>query len=403
MPKYAYRAKDTTFKIVEGTIEAETANAAITRLATRGIYPLSFTEVSSAALPASAAAMQRRVPSQPLAYMSRQLADLLGGGVSLFNALSLLSNQTEHRLLRGVITQVSQTVRDGQAFSEALAQHPDIFSPLYVSMVRAGEVGGGLDGVLVRLADLLDAESELKSRIASALVYPCVVLAIGLVTIGVLLIYVVPKLTVLFTETGQLLPLPTRILLAISGSLSQWWWLWLLGLVAVGWGARIFLRSAAGRAAVQHFLRRLPLAGSLIQKIQTARFTRNLGVMVGQGVPVLQALSVASSTMSHGPLQEATRRVQEAVQDGMSLAQALGSSGQFPVFVSNMVAVGEESGTLEAALLKVATSYERDTERTLRVLTTVLEPVMIVLVGLIVMFIVISMLLPIFQLGLVAQ
>ena len=163
------------------------------------------------------------------------------------------------------------------------------------------------------------------------------------------------------------------------------------------------MRSGTGRTAIQQFLLRLPLAGNLIQKVQTARFTRNLGVMVGHGVPVLQALTVASSTMSQGPLQQATRAVQDAVQDGMSLTKALASSGQFPVFVSNMVAVGEESGTLEAALLKVASSYERDTERILRVLTTVLEPVMIVLVGLIVMFIVISMLLPIFQLGLIAQ
>ncbi len=402
MPRYVYRAKDNSLKVLEGTIEAESETAAITRLGTLGVYPLTITEATPEEDLRSHAA-PRRLPSRTLAYASRQLADLLGGGLSLFNALSLLSQQTEHRALQAVWASVGGAVRDGQALSEALLRHPDVFSPLYISMIRAGEAGGSLDLVLNRMADLLESQSELKTRVASALVYPLVVLVIGLLTIIVLLTYVVPKLSALFTETGQLLPLPTRILLSISGTLSRWWWGWLgAGMIGV-WGVRAFRRSPAGRVMVDRLMMRLPVGGLLLRKAQIAQFARSLGVMVGQGVPMLQALEVASSTVSNLVLRQAIFRVKEAVQEGGSLSNALAVSGQFLPFVSNLVAVGEESGTLETALVKVATSYERETDRTLRVLTTILEPLFIVVVGLIVMFIVISMLLPIFQLGLIAQ
>ena len=402
MPRYMYRAKDASLKLIEGSIEADNETAAIARLGSLGVYPISLAEVSMDE-PQALAVVRQQVPSGVLGYMSRQLADLLGGGLSLFSALSLLAQQIEHRVLRAVVGEVSLAVREGQPFSEALSRHPAVFSPLYLNMVRAGEAGGGLDAVLVRLADLLEGESEFRSRILSALLYPAIVLLIGIGIVIGLLTYVVPKLTVLFTETGQLLPLPTRILLAVSAALSTWWWGWVLGLAAGIWALRAFRRSAGGRAFFDRLVLRLPVAGVLARKMDTARFTRNFGVMIGQGVPVLQALEVASSTMSNIVMRYAIERVREAVRGGETLATALKASGQYPVFVSNMVAVGEESGTLEGALLKVATSYERETDRALRAFTTVLEPLVIVVVGLVVMFIVISVLLPIFQLGLVTQ
>ncbi len=402
MPHYVYRAKDTALKVVEGTIEAESETAAITRLGGLGVYPLTLTELPfTQALPARPA--RRQIPNRALADMSRQLADLLGGGLPLFNALLLLSSQTEHRVLREVVLTVGQAVRDGQALSEAMSRHPGAFSPLFISMITAGEAGGQLDVVLNRIADVLESESEFRGRVTMALVYPLVVLALGIITIVVLLTYVVPKLALLFLESGQLLPLPTRMLLAISRALTRWWWAWGLGgLGAVG-ATRVLRRSPGGRAAIDRLQLQLPLLGDLVRKLQVARFTRSLGAMVGQGVPALQALEVASSSISNSLLHQAARQVSEAVRDGANLSGALEASGQFPVFVSNLVAVGEESGTLETALLKSASAYERQTDRALRVLTTVLEPLLIVVVGLIVMFIVISMLLPIFQLGLVAQ
>lgn len=403
MPRYAYRAKDSALKLIEGTIEADNETAAISRLGSVGVYPITISEAAVLDPGPRVSGVRRRVPSRTLAYFNRQLADLLSGGLSLFNALSLVSGQTEHRLLRTVIAEVSNAVRDGQAFSEALARHPAVFSPLYLSMIRAGEAGGGLDAVLVRLADLAESESELRSRVATALVYPGFVLCVGLAMTIFLLTFVIPRLASVFTESDQLLPLPTRILLAISDGLSQWWWAWLLALIAVIVSLRQFRLSPVGRLVFDRLLLRVPLAGDLARKLQTARLARNLGVMIGQGVPLLQAIDVASSTVSNTALAAAVQQVRDAVRDGVNLANALGGSGQFPVFVSNMVAVGEESGTLETALLKVASAYERETGRILQVLTTILEPALIVLVGLVVMFIVISMLLPILQLGLVAQ
>ena len=403
MPTYAYRAKDISLRVVEGMIEADNESAALARLGSQGIYPLVIAEAGTPSTPRVAGArLGRRVPVNAVAYMSRQLADLIGGGLSLFHALALLSEQTEHPTLRAVVAQMSQSVREGQALSEALARHPSIFAPLFVNMIRAGEATGDLEAVLLRLADLLEGESEVKNRVAMALVYPAVVLVIGIATVVVLLTYVVPKLTEVFAESGGLLPLPTRILLGISGSLTRGWWLWLGGIAMSVWMLRRFRISQTGRVALDRMLLRLPLGGVLVRKLQVARFLRSLGAMIGQGVPALQALEVAGSTVSNTVIRRAVDHVRAAVQDGASLSNALQASGEFPTFVSNMVAVGQEAGTLDTALAKVATSYERDADRAIRALTTVMEPLLIVMVGLVVMFIVIAMLLPIFNLGLVA-
>ena len=402
MPQYVYRAKDNTLNVIEGTIEADNEAAAITRLGSQGVFPLVITE---AVAPRSSrpSVSHRAIPSRTIAYMTRQLADLLGGGLPLLSALTLLAKQTEHRPLRQVIDSLSASVREGQSLSAAMAYHPEVFSTLYLNMVKAGEVGGGLETVLVRLADVGEADAELRSRVVSALVYPAIVLGIGLVTVGVLLVYVIPKITGIFSESGQLLPLPTRILLTISHTVTQWWWTLLLSVVVIVWLTRQWRLAPHGRQVLDQCVLRLPLVGTLSRKLETARFTRNLGVMIGQGVPILQALEVGSHNVSNVVIQRALRQVQEAVRDGTSIASALSACGQFPVFVSNMVSLGEESATVDTALLKVAVAYEREVDRTMRTLTTVLEPLLIVVVGLIVMFIVISILLPIFNIGLVAQ
>ena len=400
---YAYRAKDRALKVVEGTIDAENEPAAISRLGTLGIYPLIIREERGIPRAAPPPASSSRAPSRVLAYFSRQLADLLSGGLSLLNALSLVAQQTDHRALRAVIEEVADDVREGRALSEALARHPGMFSPLYLSLIKTGEATGELDAVLMRLAEVTERESELKSRVASALVYPCLVLLIGLGVIAFLLTYVVPKLTTLFLETGQLLPWPTRLLLGVSEALSRWWWVWAAGVALGGWAGRQFLRAETGQSVVDRLVLRLPVVSPFVRKLDTARAMRNLGVMLERGVPILQALDVAGTTLANRVLREALRRAREEVRAGQTLARALSVSGQFPVFVSNMVAVGEEANTLDAGLLKVASSYERETEQALRVLTTVLEPLVLVVVGVVVMFIVISVLLPIFELGLGAQ
>lgn len=402
MPQFAYRAKDGKLNVVEGTIEADNEAAAITRLGRQGVFPISVVE-SGASSATAALLLPSRISKHTLAYVTRQLADLLGGGLPLLSALNLLSKQTEQRSLQRVIDRMAAGVRDGRSLSEALSDHGTIFPPLYISMVRAGEVGGALEQSLVRLAELWEHEAELAGRVKSALAYPIFVLLMALGMTIFLMTYVIPTLSHVFIESGQLLPLPTRFLLAVSRLFTDWWWV-LLGGVGLGvWSFRRWYSSSLGRAVVDRLLIAIPGFGILARKLDTARFTRNLGVLISQGVPILQAIDVVAQHIANAVLRASVSQVTEAVREGSTIAAALTATGQFPVFVSNMVAVGEESGSVDGALLKVATAYEREVDRTMRTLTTILEPVLLVLVGGVVMFIVLAMLLPIFQIGLVVQ
>ena len=402
MPRFIYRAKDAALHVVQGTIEADNESAAISRLGSEGVFPIAIAE-AGARVAARRSPFRHRVSQRTLAITTRQLADLLGGGLPLLGALTLLAKQIEQPALQHVIESLAGLVRDGRSLSEALSEHPGVFPPLYLSMVRAGEVGGGLEQALSRLADLGENEAELRSRVKNAFVYPLVVLTLATAAAIFLVTYVVPKLALIFVESDQLLPLPTRILLGISQAIRQAWWALLCALIGAGWAFRQWRASSVGRAATDRAMTALPGFGVLVRKLETARLTRNLGVLINQGVPVLQALDVVARNISNSILRRAVERIEEAVREGSSIAAALTASGQFPVFVSNMVAVGEESGTVDAALLKVAATYEREVDRTIRTLTTVLEPVLLVGVGGVVMFIVLAMLLPVFQIGLVVQ
>lgn len=402
MPRYAYRARDESRQPLEGTIEAESEAAAISRLGTEGLFPISVVEVGGGTA-SSRRVVSRRLSARALAYTTRQLGDLLGGGLPLLNALTLLTKQTEQPQLARIIESLAGAVRDGRSLSEALSDHPRVFPPLYRSLVRAGETGGGLEQALNRLAELGEHEAELRSRLLSASAYPLFVLSVAMLMSVFLLMYVIPKLSLVFLETGQLLPLPTRFLLGVSQLVLHWWGLLILGLVLAVWGIRRWYASPKGKALIDRQLIAVPAVGTFVRKLETARLARNLGTLVGQGVPMLQALDVVADDVSNATLRLAVQEVRTAVRDGSSLAGAVSATRRFPVFVANMVAVGEESGTVDAALLKVASAYEREVNRTLQDATTILEPVLLVAVGGVVMFIVLAMLLPVFQIGLVVQ
>jgi type II secretory pathway component PulF len=336
MPRFAYRAKDHSLHVVEGAIEAENETAAISRLGTEGMFPISIEELGDAAASTRHSA-GRRISQRTLAQATQQLADLLGGGLPLLSALTLLSQQTEQLSLRRVIESLADLVRDGRSLSEAMTVHPGVFPPIYRSLVQAGELGGGLEAALDRLAQLGEHEADLRSRVLNAFAYPLFVLALAAAMTVFLLAYVIPKLSLVFLETGQLLPLTTRILLGISGLFTRWWWL--LGVLAVvlGLAARRWYGSPSGKAAVDRTIISVPAMGTLVRKLETARFARTLGTLLGQGVPILQALEVVTNHVSNATLRQAVGRMRGAVRDGSSLAGALSASGQFPAFVGNMV------------------------------------------------------------------
>jgi len=401
MGQYQFRGKDQALAVVTGTIEADSPVSAVVRLGRAGIFPFFLRE--------RPVGLRRggwfapRVSTQAVAHMSRQLADLLGGGVAVDRALALVSSQVEHQTLRAVLQQAQEAVRAGRLLSEALASYPQWFSPVYLGMVRAGESSGQLEAALARLADMLENESDMTHRLIAALAYPLLVLSLGLVTVVLLMLVVIPNVRLLFDEMGQRLPLPTRLLLASSQAISQWWLLWVVGLVGMGWGVRAWIHSVRGRAWLDHTLLRLPLIGTLIGKHELARWMRHLGLLIGQGLAVLPALGIASRLLSNTHLRQAMEQAARGVQAGLGLAAALAASRRVPVFVCNMVSVGEESGSLERALLTAASAYERDAAHLVRVAMSLLEPSLIIIVGLIVMGIVLSLLLPIFELGVVAQ
>jgi type II secretion system protein F len=403
---FGYKARDRGRRLVEGSLAAETEQEALAKLGEMGYFPLSIEgEEPSAHTDVHPQPLGRltKIRRQDLTLVTRQLADLLEAGLTLMRALDVLREQTEHPRVREVLAEVASQVRDGRSFSESLAIYPRIFSPLYISMVRSGEVGGMLGGVLARLADISEKEDEVYSKVRSALAYPALILLVGMGTVTALLIFVIPKLVSLFHEVGQTLPLPTRILIEVSRWLGSYGWLLVLGAAGGAVLVRRSTRSPGGRLVIDRTKLRLPLWGSLIKRVELARFARTLATLLSHGVPILPAMQVAVQATGNELLRRELQHIGEQLRGGTTLSQGMRRGRLFPALVIHMVAVGEEAGALERSLLKIADTYEREVDRLIRMVTSLVEPVMILLVGSVVGFIVISMLLPIFQIDLLAR
>ncbi len=405
MPRFIYRAKKGPKEEVSGSIEAENKNADLHKLTAMGHFPISIEEedIEQAALKKSPFLRFRRISVRDLSVFTRQLSDLLEAGLPLLRTLSVLQKQTVNRYLQSVIGDLKDSVQDGNPLSTSLQKHPKIFSGLYVSMVKSGETGGSLENVLVRLAEFQESQEELNTTVRQAMAYPALMAIVGTVTIFVLMVFVIPKIVTMFQDLNQTLPLPTVILLNISYFMRDFWWV-LVGVASLIYFA--FLRIAKtheGRMIIDRFKLAFPVMGQLILRAEIARFSRTLSTLLNNGVPILEALSVVIDIMENESLKEDTRLAQREVREGSNLAKGLGKGAYFPIFVNNMIAIGEESGALEKALLKVATSYEREVDKAVKVLTTLLEPLMILTMGLIIGFIVIAMLLPIFEISFIAR
>jgi len=406
MRKFLYKAKDSLKRMTEGSLQAETEQEALVMLGQMGYFPLSLQREET--LPLRQAGPRpfspfTRVRRRDITFFTRQLADLLESGLTLMRALDVLREQTENPRLQEILADLASHVRDGRSFSDALAIYPKVFSPLYVSMVRSGEVGGMLGGVLARLADFAEKEEELHAKVRSALAYPTLILLVGIGTIAVLLIFVIPKLVSLFQEVGQILPLPTRILIELSQWSASYWWL-VLSIAVFG----VFLVRRGGfshgtRSAIDRIKLHLPIWGSLIKRVEIARFARSLATLLSHGVPILQAMHVVVQATGNELLKGELQQIGEQLKGGATLSQGMRRGRIFPLLVTHMVAVGEEAGSLDRSLFKIADTYEREADRAMKLMTSLVEPAMILIMGSLVGFIVISMLLPIFQIDLLAR
>jgi len=413
VPVYSWKGLNGAGKTVSGTRDADGPKALRQLLRKDGVFITEHREVLAGGQRAAARpnatgekvpfykreidfkGMVERVQPQEIAVFTRQLATLLKAGIPLAEALGALAEQGENKKLQMVLAEVRQKVNEGSSLADTLNAHPAIFPDLYTNMVRSGEAAGNLDSVLGRLADFLDAQHALRSKVSGALTYPIIMVVLGTVIMGVLMVVVVPKITSIFQDMGQTLPWNTAFLIFVSDLASGYWWALILVAGLAFWGYRRWSRRPKGRNTMDRLRLRLPLLGPMIRFVAVARFARTLSTMLAAGVPVLSALEITKKVLNNTVLEKVVEEARDAIREGESIATPLKKSGQFPSLMVHMVAVGERSGQLEAMLENVATAYEREVEGKVSRLTTILSPALIVGMALCVVFIVFSVLQPI--------
>jgi len=398
---FEYKARDRTGSVQTGSMEGGSSAAVAKVLRDRGFVPLRVSEQKVGGLDREIKipGFGGKVKSKEVAIISRQLATMVNSGLSLVRSLTILQEQTENPVLSGAIADVRSKVEQGATLSGALEEHPKIFGPLYVSMIRAGEVGGALDETLVRLADTLEAQVRLRSQVKSAMAYPVVVLTLIVFIVAALMLFVVPIFEEMYSDLGGELPAPTKLLITLSNIFTKFSWLFVLLAVGLVIGLRRWIATEDGRRRWDAFKLRLPIFGKLVQKVSISRFARTMSVLSRTGVPVLQALDIVAQTSGNRIVADALDDVQSSVKRGESLAEPLEEHDVFPPMVTQMMAVGEETGALEVMLSKVADFYDREVDDAVNALTSLIEPMLIIVMGVVVGGILICLYLPMFNIG----
>ena len=397
---YAYKGRDTSGKVVKGRLEAPSEAAVVGRMRTMGLSPIEITESiagSGLNMELNIGFLEKKVGLKDLAIMARQLATMVGSGLSILRALTILAGQTENKKLGRALTAIRTQVETGSALSEAFARQGTMFPPIMIHLVRAGEVGGFLDQSLESIAKMFEADVKLRQTIKSALTYPVVVLVMAIVAVIAMLIFIVPIFKKMFADLGGELPLPTQILVVLSENM-----VWAGPLLAVGvivgawwWGKNKYVDAV--RAKVDPIRLRLPVFGMLTKKISIARFARNFSTLTKSGVPILQALAVVADTSGNWVVEQAIRKVQDSVRSGRSIAGPLSEEPVFPPMVVQMIAVGEDSGSLELMLSKIADFYDEEVQSTTEQLTSLIEPLMIGVIGVIIGGMITALYMPMFS------
>jgi general secretion pathway protein F len=404
MPVFEYTALDASGKTMSGIIDAEGAQAARQKLRTSGIYPVSIKEAHEA----TPKKTQRdftlsrrfsRVKPSEVAMMTRQLATLIGAGFPLVSAIDALIPQTKSHSFKKILAQIKDLIVEGSSFARALSKYPGTFSSLYANMVRAGESSGTLEIVLERLADFTEKQQALMNRIQTALAYPIFMLVIGTIVLFILLTYIVPSITSIFADMNQVLPAPTRVLIALSDFIKSYWWIIFIMIAAIAVSLNRARKTEKGRYWIDRAKLSLPGIGILIRKLTVARFARTLGSLLENGVSMLIALDIVKNIAGNVLISDSVETAAVEVAKGQGLGTALSEGAFFPQLSIQMIQVGEQSGELETMLNKIADVFENEVETSILRLTSYLEPVMILVMGSIVGFIVLSICLPIFEMN----
>lgn len=401
---------DAAGKKTSGIIDAENIKAARAKLRKISVFPTEVVEggkgggrgnVSVGGFDLKKFLNKPKVSD--IANMTRQLSTLINANIPLVDALTALVEQIEQPILKSALSEIREKVREGIRLADAMRAYPHIFGDLYINMVHAGEVSGALDTVLLRLSDFTEGQARLSSKVRSALTYPVIMGVVGLGLMGFLLAFVVPKIVKIFENSKQILPLPTRIVVAMSGFVKDYWYVIILLVIAIYWGIKKYKAKPAGRKFFDKMSLKVPVFGDMFRMIAVSRFCRTLSTLLGAGVQLMPSLDIVKGIVDNVVLTEVIEETRNSVKEGESIAEPLKRSGQFPPLVTHMISIGEKTGELENMLEKVSNTYDEQVDTKVSTLTTVLEPLMIVVMGAMVAFIVVSIMFPIMQLNELAR
>ncbi len=394
MPEFKYTALSKAGKAVDGEIEGEDLQSVEALLSKQG-----FSDLKVKKKPKEIALFAEKVTEKDIVVFTRQFSVMISAGLPLVQCLSLLSSQSENKTFAKTIGEIRQSVETGDTFSDALRKHPKVFDTLYGNMIEAGEVGGILDTILVRLADYMEKAMKLKAKVKSALVYPLAIVVIAVVVVAFLMIFVIPTFVSMFAEMGGSLPGPTALVMHISDLFVNHWWKMILALVVFIFVFKRFYQTEKGMLMVDTYALKAPVFGPLIRKVAVAKFTRTFGTLTSSGVPIIQALDIVARTAGQKVVENAILGTIDSIKEGQTLAAPLSRSKVFPPMVVQMIDVGEETGALDTMLEKIADFYDDEVDAAVEALTALLEPMLMVFLGVVIGFIVIAMYLPIFKMA----
>jgi type IV pilus assembly protein PilC len=397
MPIYKYEGKTLKGQIKKGDFEAPDEGGVRVYLRQQNIIPIKITPKGKEiklSLP-----FKKKVQQRAIAIFTRQLATMIDAGLPLVQSLEILSVQQEKKLFKDIIREIREDVESGSTFAGALKKHPAAFDDLYTNLVVAGEEGGILDNILLRLAGYIEKAEALKKKVKSAMVYPATIIGVAIIVVMILMIFVIPVFETMFKSAGQTLPLPTLIVMGMSRLIKKYVFIVIPVFILLVYLLRRYHKTENGRAVIDRLLLKLPVFGPLLQKISVARFSRTLGTLVSSGVPILDGLSIVSKTSGNKTIETAILNARSSIREGETIAEPLGRSGMFPPMVIQMISVGESTGALDSMLSKIADFYEEEVDVAVGNLTSLLEPFLMMFLGVVIGGVVIAMYLPIFQMA----
>ena len=402
MATFAYVGRTRSGAVKKGELSAKTRDEAVDKLRKQSVVVTSLEEKKGGGFDLSKISLGSGLTDKDLVVFTRQFGTMINAGLPLVQCLEILSTQSENKVLRETIGEVKIQVEAGSTFSDALRRHPKVFDDLYVNLVHAGEVGGLLDTILTRLAKYIEKAMKLKGQIKSAMVYPATIMGVAVVVIAILMLFVIPIFAKMFLELsgGKVaLPGPTQIVIDTSNFFIDYWYVILGGIVGTIFGIKKYYATVQGRMVIDKLLLKLPVVGDLIRKASVAKFTRTLGTLLSSGVPLLEGMTICAKTSGNKVIEETLISARLSISGGKTIADPLAASGVFPKMVTHMIAVGESTGALDAMLGKIADFYEDEVDQAVTSLTALLEPMMMVFLGIVIGFIVIAMYLPIFKMA----